>query len=172
MRKLIIASALCLATATTSAGCFGQFALTRKLYGFNKDISEDKVIRSIATWVMIIIPVYAVGGLVDFIVLNPIEFFDGSNPVKAEASADQPTRLVRAQTNDGATVAIGHALFRLTPNGPSGFLLERDGIRLGTAEIADDGSIIAYDANGDELRTLSAAEVDARMAEIQLQAGS
>lgn len=61
-------------------GCYGNFALTRKLYNWNGTLG-DKWINSVATWVMVILPVYGIAGFVDFAILNLIEFWTGKNPV-------------------------------------------------------------------------------------------
>ncbi|MBI1768174.1 MAG: DUF3332 domain-containing protein [Bacteroidetes bacterium] len=64
----------------TQMGCFGKFALVSKLYSWNKSLG-DKFVRSAVLWVFLIIPVYEVASLVDFLILNLIEFWSGSNPV-------------------------------------------------------------------------------------------
>jgi hypothetical protein len=61
-------------------GCYGKFALTRKLYAWNGSLG-DKWINSLATFVMIALPVYGVAGFVDYVILNTIEFWTGKNPV-------------------------------------------------------------------------------------------
>jgi hypothetical protein len=75
-----IALVLVAAVGTLSAGCFGKFQLTRKLYDINQGI-DDKYVRSATTWVFVIVPVYGVVGLLDFVVFNVIEFWTGENPV-------------------------------------------------------------------------------------------
>ncbi len=71
--------------ALAAAGCYGKFALVKKVYDFNGKV-ENKYARSAVTWVLIIIPVYEISSLVDFLVLNTIEFWSGKNPAMAEAS--------------------------------------------------------------------------------------
>lgn len=61
-------------------GCYGNFNLTRKVYAWNGGLG-DKWIKSVAMFVMVVIPVYGVVGLVDYVLLNTIEFWTGSNPV-------------------------------------------------------------------------------------------
>jgi hypothetical protein len=90
-----IALVLVAAVGTLSAGCFGKFQLTRKLYDINQSIDE-KYVRSAVTW-LFVIP-YAVTGLLDFIIFNVIEFWSGENPV-----ASAPVTKVYAQGN-GKTV--------------------------------------------------------------------
>ena len=65
----------------TQTGCFGSFNLTKKIYAFNQDATDNKFVRSLLFWGLCIIPVYEVCALVDIVVLNLIEFWSGSNPV-------------------------------------------------------------------------------------------
>ncbi len=103
-----IALVLVAAVGALSAGCFGKFQLTRKLYDVNQSIDE-KYVRSAATWIFVI--PYAVTGLLDLVIFNVIEFWTGENPV-----ASAPVTRVYAQgrgktvltlSRDGsATVAV------------------------------------------------------------------
>ncbi len=61
-------------------GCYGKFNLTRKVYEINGSV-KDKFLRSAVTWAFIIIPVYGIAALLDFIVFNTVEFWTGSNPM-------------------------------------------------------------------------------------------
>jgi hypothetical protein len=79
-------------------GCYGNFALTRKLYTWNGTLG-DKWINSIATWVMMIIPVYGVVGAVDFVILNTIQFWTGANPVTM-APGEKEIQLVNWKGED------------------------------------------------------------------------
>jgi len=73
-----IALVLVAAVGTLSAGCFGKFQLTRKLYDVNQSIDE-KYVRSVATWIFAI--PYALTGILDLVIFNVIEFWTGENPV-------------------------------------------------------------------------------------------
>ena len=105
-----IALVLVAAVGALSAGCFGKFQLTRKVYDMNKSIDE-KYVRSAATWIFVIVPVYGFAALIDLIVFNVIEFWTGENPV-AEAKvtkvyAEGNGRTVLTLSRDGsATVAV------------------------------------------------------------------
>lgn len=82
--KLIRKSAFILAMGSlivSQSGCFGEFALVRKVYNFNQDVSSSKFVRSLLFWVMNIIPVYGVASFLDVIIFNLIEFWSGSNPL-------------------------------------------------------------------------------------------
>ncbi|MBJ6752589.1 DUF3332 domain-containing protein [Geomonas anaerohicana] len=79
--KRMTAALLAMVMAMVSLqGCYGKMALTKKVYQVNGQVS-DKFLRSLVTWAFIIVPVYQVSALVDFVVFNTIEFWSGRNPV-------------------------------------------------------------------------------------------
>ena len=103
-----IALVLVAAVGALSAGCFGKFQLTKKLYDINQSIDE-KYVRSAATWIFII--PYALTGILDFVLFNVIEFWTGENPVVeakvTKVYANGSGRTVLALSRDGsATVAV------------------------------------------------------------------
>ena len=65
----------------TTSACFGSFNLTRKLYGWNKGVSEEKFVRELVFLGLIVVPVYSIAGFIDAIVTNSVEFWTGTNPV-------------------------------------------------------------------------------------------
>ena len=123
-----IALVLVAALGALSAGCFGKFQLTRKLYDVNQSIDE-KWVRSVATWIFVI--PYALTGILDFVVFNVIEFWTGENP-----AVSPPVTKVSVQGN-------GKALLTLTRDGSATVaVIERyEGERLvSTLRIRDDGA--------------------------------
>ena len=145
-----IALVLVAAVGTLSAGCFGKFQLTRKVYEMNKSI-DDKYVRSAATWVFVIVPVYGIVAFLDLVVFNVIEFWSGENPV-AEAKVTK----VYAQGN-------GKAVLTLSRDGSATVaVIERyEGERLAsTLRVRDDGSgkVTAVEtAAGKDVREISAS---------------
>lgn len=89
-------------------GCYGSFNLTRKVYAFNGTLG-DKWINSLATWVLIIIPVYGLAGLADFAVLNTIEFWTGTNPV-ALNPGEKDVQVVQSQDGTYKLTATSNRL--------------------------------------------------------------
>lgn len=77
-------TALLLATTFLLTGCFGEFALTRKVYQFHDDLAGDdfmgRFIKNILYWIPGGI-VYGFVGFIDSVILNTIEFWTGSNPL-------------------------------------------------------------------------------------------
>ncbi|HWS15098.1 MAG TPA: DUF3332 family protein [Candidatus Methylomirabilis sp.] len=105
-----IALVLVASVGVFSAGCFGKFQLTRKVYDINQSIDE-KYVRSAATWIFVIVQVYTVAALLDFIVFNVIEFWTGENPVASapvtKVYAEANGKTVLTLSRDGsATVAV------------------------------------------------------------------
>ncbi len=140
---------LAIALVALSAGCFGKFQLTRKVYDINKSV-DDKYVRSAVTWVFLIIPIYEIAALADAVVFNVIEFWTGDNPASSEPAAKVyergDTRAFLSLSRDGsATTAV----------------IDRyeAGILVSTLRIRDDGlgSVTAVEtASGRKVREVSA----------------
>lgn len=64
-----------------SSGCFGEFALIRKLYTWNDNVVDSKIVKTLIFYVLTILPVYSIAGFIDVVILNLIEFWSGSNPM-------------------------------------------------------------------------------------------
>ena len=89
-------------------GCYGQFALTRKLYQWNGSVG-DKWVNAIIFMVMNIIPVYSLTVLADGLVINTIEFWSGKNPITM-ASGERDSRLVSVAGRDYVITATRNRL--------------------------------------------------------------
>jgi len=85
LRRAVVLT-LTAAAVLGSSGCFGSFNLTRKLYGFNKDVSKDKFVRELVFLGLNIVPIYGVAGLIDAVVANTVEFWTGENPISMTGS--------------------------------------------------------------------------------------
>lgn len=62
------------------SGCYGNFALTRKVYNWNGQ-QGDKFMQTAVAWGLSIIPVYSAASFIDVVGLNLIEFWTGQNPL-------------------------------------------------------------------------------------------
>ena len=65
--------------SVSTVGCFGRFALTRRIYDWNEHVSGDKWVRSLVF--VLIIPIYGVVNLFDALFANVVEFWSGHNPM-------------------------------------------------------------------------------------------
>ncbi len=62
----------------------GQFKLTSGLYNWNYGATDSKFVDNILFYVLLIVPVYEIVFIGDFIIFNLIEFWSGSNPLSLE----------------------------------------------------------------------------------------
>lgn len=67
------------ATTMMMSSCIGSFGLFNKLLDWNKTVSNSKIVNELLF--LVISPAYAVCGAIDYLVLNSVEFWSGSNPV-------------------------------------------------------------------------------------------
>ena len=142
MRRAItpIALTLALLIGVSTTGCFGKFALTKKIYEWNDSLG-NKFVKTLVLWGLIIIPVYEVCVAADYFVLNLIEFWTGSNLIADSGNAR--LRGMEPQLRDDGSVAIsfeGHA-WALRPIGEEGFELVREGEVIGRAMLRADGGL-------------------------------
>ena len=83
----------------SQTGCFGSFALVKKVYEFNESVSDNKVVQTLLFYVFNIIPVYGVASFIDVVILNLIEFWSGSNPISMEAGeVEQQLMTIKGDT--------------------------------------------------------------------------
>jgi hypothetical protein len=83
-------------------GCFGRFATTSAVQGFNLDISEGKWVREGVFIALYIVPVYPICAFADLFFINSIEFWTGTNPVSGEGAL-----LTGAETYGGKRLPEG-----------------------------------------------------------------
>ena len=74
------------------AGCYGQFALTRKLYNWNGNATGNKFANSAILYALIVIPVYPIATLGDWLIFNTVEFYGGSTPMATNEDGSMTTR--------------------------------------------------------------------------------
>ena len=137
LRRTIAAVTLCAFLPLATTACFGNFNLTRKVYKFNDTISQDKWIEWLAFVVLVVVPVYGIGILVDAVLANSIEFWTGQNPI-----AMGETRTVEGE--DGQVAQL-----TLRESGEIDVLItETDGATRRLTLVREDAAVTAYDADG------------------------
>ncbi len=149
---------------TVTTGCYGPFNLTRSVYHWNGNIKgsgevNEKWMKEFVFFGMIIIPVYMFSALLDAFIFNSIQFWTGSNPVKAaDAGGNGATRVVRlggitvtmAESDRGTTVTYEQngiverrAIIETSATGYR--LINETGALLAEAEMGQDGSVTLLD---------------------------
>ncbi len=101
-------SAACVALAGTLilSSCIGSFKLTNQVLDWNKSVS-NKFVNELLFIGMHIIPVYAITGLADLIVLNTIEFWSGDNSLSEGTTKEvkgEDGNYIVTTTKDGYTI--------------------------------------------------------------------
>jgi hypothetical protein len=114
IRRTVVLTLTAASLAGTSA-CFGSFNLTRKLYGFNKDVSPNKFVREVVFLAFNVVPVYGAAGFVDAVITNSIEFWTGKNPVQmtSRVRLDDGTTVVRVVSEKNGARIMTIKAFRL-----------------------------------------------------------
>lgn len=83
MRKRIGGIALAMALVLGIQGCYGSFALTRKLWKWNGTMG-NKFVNELVFLVCNILPVYGIAGFLDAVIINSVEFWSGKNPMTSQ----------------------------------------------------------------------------------------
>jgi hypothetical protein len=135
----LLASVVLAAFVPLSTGCWGSYNLTRNLYTWNKNVSDNKWI----VW-LIHIPVSFVGGFVigiDAVIFNSIEFWSGKNPINVGDT----------RSFDGPDGALAHVT-RRSDDVYDVVVTDRDGAIHRVQLVRDGGVVNLVDAQG---RTLA-----------------
>jgi hypothetical protein len=164
LRKRIIAAVVMGSFLTVTTACYGPFNLTKNVYQWNSNIKgssevNEKWMKEFVFFGMIIIPVYMFSALLDAFIFNSIQFWSGSNPVKAnDAGGDGATRVVRlggltvtmvendrgtAVTYERNGIIERRAIIETSATGYR--LINETGSLLAEAEMGQDGSVTLLD---------------------------
>lgn len=108
MRKIAVAVLASTLSVTVLTGCIGQFALTDKLYQWNKRAGDKWVAEGIFLVTGVLLPVYSLTLLADGVVLNSVEFWTGVNPVSNKRSVlrSGDSRTLRGQQGSEAVMSF------------------------------------------------------------------
>lgn len=125
MKKIKVTVALFLASwlLLVQTGCFGKFALVRKVYEFHDSIMGDDMVGKIVKSLLLIFPMdiaYGIGSFLDIIIFNLIEFWTGSNPI-AMVEGEQEIQMIRK----------GDDLFKLTATKNQMHIKQLQGVNAG-----------------------------------------
>ncbi|MBI4355576.1 MAG: DUF3332 family protein [Candidatus Omnitrophica bacterium] len=175
-----------LAAVLVVGGCYGPFNLTRKLYNWNGQASQDKWGREAVFLLCVWVPVYGLATLADGLIFNSIEFWTGDNPIKMDepsgrrrhtrriTGGDAEAILSRATGPEGERFAIeqfqhGRPAAALQIQRRDGLMVaaNAEGQALFQARTLDDGSIRVENAGGEQVALYSADEVQRVLASRQ-----
>ena len=147
-----------------STACYGPFNLTKSVYNWNSGIKgsgevNEKWMKELVFFGMIVVPVYMFSALLDAFIFNSIQFWSGSNPIKAsDLGDDAQTKVAQVgdltmrwtTTSEGATVSYErHGVIErhatIVSNATGYRLLDERGMTLAEAEYAANGTFTLLD---------------------------
>ncbi|TGL85546.1 DUF3332 family protein [Leptospira congkakensis] len=112
MKKIFKSALIGILSIGLFANCFGKFGLTKAIYSFNGNIQigTGKVAGFFRSLLMLfpISIAYYVGGILDVLIFNLIEFWTDRNPI-AMAEYDFDGKLVKEYTQDGQTITLTYS---------------------------------------------------------------
>src|SRR5690242_16926345 len=138
LTRAIVTSLVLVGFMTVSAACYGPFNLTRNVYHWNSNIKgsgevNEKWMKEIVFFGMIVIPVYMFSALLDAFVFNSIQFWSGDNPIKLTQGPDGHIQEVQFRDQTiRVTWSDDHRSAALT--------YRREGQAVSTALIVEDGN--------------------------------
>jgi hypothetical protein len=138
--KLLLASVV--SACTLVAGCYGSFTLTKKVYDWNGEASDNKFVVWLVFLGLNVIPVYGIAVAVDALIMNSVEFWTGENP------AGIATR-VEKNADGTATVYRGDEVYQAVPVSKDRVELYKGNERIGVATISESGEMVVMDEKGD-----------------------
>lgn len=96
-----------------SAGCYGKFGLTKKVYDWNGSLG-DKWLVWLVFLLLAFFPVYGLCLFIDALLFNTIEFWTGNNPMAINTVAPDGTEVAITKVEGQPNVA------RVTTRTPGG----------------------------------------------------
>ncbi len=137
-------------------GCFGAFGATRLLYNFNDSFS-NKFVKTLIMWVFTIVPAYELFMVADWLVINTIEFWMGSNPVGSNVQF--------VPVEDGSMMAVDEngELLKFTAVADDRMIVEREGVVLGEIKVDADKNMTMVNYATSEVKTVDLHAVPAAM---------
>ena len=175
MRRPSGVAVLAVAAGMFLSGCYGPFLLTRKVWNWNGEVSDNKwVVEVVYLLTAHLLPVYGIAMLADAIIFNSVEFWTGENwltesnaqgvsHTKRIVRGDSEAVLTRTgdrlqieQFKDGVQVSS----LRMQRQGNTTLAYDGNDALLFTAQTLPDGQVLVTDASGRHVATYT--EEDAR----------
>jgi hypothetical protein len=126
MFRKLVAAVVLVAVAAVAGGCYGQFALTRKIYAWNGEVTQNKFANSLIFFALIVIPVYELCSLGDWIIFNTVEVFTGQNPISRLDLPGGHDWVARRLSDDEVEISRDGTVILLGRRAPGGSVTWRD----------------------------------------------
>ena len=185
----IVAATVLLGFMTMSTACYGPFNLTKNVYHWNSNVKgsgqvNDKWMKEIVFFGMLIIPAYMFSALLDTFIFNSMHFWTGESPIKASVMGSDGTKVTTlgdttirwTPSEDGATViyerdGIVERRATIVASSTGYRLVDEQGNLLSEAEYSADGAVRLLNRDHQVLQQWSEAQLHAiaqgRSADVQ-----
>lgn len=150
-KSMKLFAALSLAGTMLLSSCIGSFALFNRLLDWNKGLS-NKAVNEVVFLAFNIIPVYGVAMLADYLVINSIEFWSGSNPLADNSGVinTEDGQYVVEQNENGYTITNNGQTVSFVKDGDSWYYNE-NGNQVKMFEFVDEQHVQLNDGSVVEL---------------------
>ena len=150
-----------------ASGCYGPFTLTRKVYKWNGEVSDNRWVVEAVFLACYILPVYGIATAADGIIFNSVVFWSGKNMLETNASGVSTKRIVRKDSETILSRAGGEfgleqyqggqqvANLRMHRVGDGMAAYDAKGVKLFSASTRPDGTIVVADASGKQVASYS-----------------
>lgn len=161
----IVAATVLLGFMTMTTACYGPFNLTKNVYHWNSNVKgsgqiNDKWMKEIVFFGMLIIPAYMFSALLDTFIFNSMHFWTGESPIKASDTGSDGTKVTALgditikwiPLEDGATVTYERAgiverCATIVASASGYRLIDDKGLLLSEAEYFADGGVRLLDSD-------------------------
>ena len=172
----IVAVTVLLGFMTMSTACYGPFNLTKNVYHWNSNVKgsgqvNDKWMKEIVFFGMLIIPAYMFSALLDTFIFNSMHFWTGESPIKASDVGSDGTKVTTVgettirwtPSDEGATVTyerhgVVERRARIVSSATGYRLVDERGHLLSTAEYSADGPVRLLNGDGQVVKEWSEEE--------------
>jgi len=161
--KKIVVAILIATMAVMSVGCYGSFALTKKVYNWNGSLGNKWVVELVFL-ACYVVPVYGIAGFIDTVILNSLEFWTGTNPMTSNVTSEDGTTVAFNKEKNEMTVSYGGKSFTITREEGKSTVKDSEGNVLAYAVSDANGNMNIVDVNGNVLSSYSNAEVSSMIA--------
>jgi hypothetical protein len=160
--KKIVVLVLVATMAVMSVGCYGSFALTKKVHAWNGSLGNKWVVELV--YLVISYPVYGTAGFIDSVILNSIEFWTGTNPMASTmTSSDGSVVAFNAETKE-VTVTYGSQKYSVAMVDGKATMKNADGVAIAYAESDANGVFTIKDMSGKVISQQNASDIEAMLA--------
>jgi len=152
IKKFVCAVTLAAFMSVSVGGCYGKNAMFNAVHNWNGSLG-NKFIVSFVHLILWVLPIYEISMFVDFVLLNVIEFWLGSNPMAMGdiyEETDANGNKVYAVKNPDGTLSVSltaadgkKADFMLVRNDNEISFVSAEGVVLAKQTHGADGAVIA-----------------------------